>query len=37
MASHTLLQMKGATMENVVSVIFDVESEAYKAFSELRA
>ena len=24
-------------MENVVSVIFDVESEAYKAFSELRA
>ena len=24
-------------MENVVSVIFDVESEAYKAFSEIRA
>ena len=34
---HPLVVKKGATMENVVSVIFDVEAEAYKAFSELRA
>jgi hypothetical protein len=28
--------MKGAIMENVVTAIFEVESEAYKAFTELR-
>lgn len=30
------LQLKGATVENVVTAIFEVEAEAYKAFTEIR-